>query len=301
LTSAVSIVIPTIGNRREQLELTLSRLHGDSTVLEVLVVDDRREPRGILFAGKQPLVRVILSGGVGPNPSRQAGLEAAIGEVVLFLDDDVVPSDQLATGHALHHRQPDRVVVGYMPVTLSSKCPEPLVSTLYRLEYERRVAGYELHPDTILSNLWGGNVSLTRAAALKLGIASTRFIGRRHEDQEFGIRCQRAGMVGVFDRKLLAAHRYERSVSEFLRDASAQGRERAQLQSLHPDAQWASLQLETRRSSDPHARPLILSAARSVGPVRAPAIAGLQIARRVLLRRGARFARQHTDPPERAA
>ncbi len=53
----------------------------------------------------------------GASAARQAGVEAASGEVVVLLDDDVVAEPGLVTGHARAHADRDGVVVvGYAPV-----------------------------------------------------------------------------------------------------------------------------------------------------------------------------------------
>jgi hypothetical protein len=155
---------------------------------------------------------------------------------VLLLDDDVRPQTGLAGGHAAHHVTPGLVVVGYMPVA-AAKAPDsaPVPDALYRQEYARRIADYERDPDTVLRHLWGGNISMRREDALRVGLVSTSFRGRRHEDRDLGLRCLEAGLTGVFDRSLAARHEYRRSDREFLEDARAQGAERVLLHHAHRD------------------------------------------------------------------
>ena len=52
---------------------------------------------------------------------------------------------------------------------------------------------------------------------------------RYHADREFGLRCQKAGIRGVFDRELLAHHRYRRTPEEYLRDCRRGGRGKKEL------------------------------------------------------------------------
>jgi len=235
--STVSVVIPTLRGG-DRLAPTIERLQRDASVGEIVLVDDRSDAMEPLLPAVPSLVRIVCTcGAVGPNRARQAGVERARGEIVLLLDDDVVPAEGLAARHATRHSKPGLVVVGYMPVPAPERPgAESLPRLLYRREYEKRVSGYERDPATILTHLWGGNMSLRRVDALRVGIANPGFVGRRHEDREFGIRCARAGLVGVFDRALGANHEYERSLEPFLADARVQGSELVALGRLHPEA-----------------------------------------------------------------
>jgi glycosyltransferase involved in cell wall biosynthesis len=232
----VSVVIPT---RRpwDEWSRSIPLLTSDPVVSEIIVVDDRAgnvECWSVRYADAR--VRVVRGGRAGPSAARQAGLEATAGDIVLLLDDDVIPSPGLATAHARRHRVPSLVVVGYMPVPdpPGSKT-EPVTRMLYRHEYAARIETYERDHTMILRHLWSGNVSMRREDAMRVGLASPTFRGRRHEDRELGLRCLAAGMAGVFDRSLLADHDYERSTEVFLEDARAQGAERVALHRLHAD------------------------------------------------------------------
>jgi hypothetical protein len=66
-------------------------------------------------------------------------------------------------------------------------------------------------------------------------VVSTSFTERYHEDLEFGIRCLKAGLVGVFDRSLLAEHAHSRSLEGALRDAENAGAGKVLVHRLHPD------------------------------------------------------------------
>jgi GT2 family glycosyltransferase len=93
-TSPTSIVIAT-RNRANDLARCLDalRLQRDAGAFEVIVVDDGSSP---------PLAEDALSGlphatllrgaGRGPATARNVGIRAARGSVVLFTDDDVIPS-----------------------------------------------------------------------------------------------------------------------------------------------------------------------------------------------------------------
>ena len=95
----ISIVIPTF-NRSDQLRQMLPTCLRQE-VAEILVVDDgSREPVAPLvreIAGGDARVRVVtLATNRGSPVARNAGVDAAAGEFVLFVDDDVLLSDGYA-------------------------------------------------------------------------------------------------------------------------------------------------------------------------------------------------------------
>jgi hypothetical protein len=208
----------------------------------VVVVDGSRD--GTIealeeIAATERRLKPVFIDNNGPAAARDAGCHRAGGDVILFIDDDVVPSPGLARAHALHHaRRSGILVVGYMPVELPPvRLPGSFARYLYAEEYELTCAQYETDPHTILTGLWGGNFSLTRMDCLRVGLHSSDFVRRYpgHEDRDFGIRCHKAGVVGVFDRSLRAEHRYSTTPARFLADAREQGAARLLVHELHSD------------------------------------------------------------------
>lgn len=189
--------------------------------------DSRLRPHAIEEAGKPAAVR--------------RGVEAAASEVVLILDDDVIPLPGLTAGHARHHAARDGlVVVGYMPVARRSPRRGGEFGTeLYHRAYERVCDEYEADPDLILKELWGGNVSLRREDALRVRFGGDREEGQaqiRHEDRTFGLGCAALGLGAIFDRSLVAEHRHRLSRRKFVENMRMSGRERWMLHHLHPEA-----------------------------------------------------------------
>jgi glycosyltransferase involved in cell wall biosynthesis len=240
VTPTVSVIVPTY-QRRQSLGAVIEPLLADSALHELLVAVDgstdgtaewleQRWPR-------DPRLSVLRLPNRGANAARQAGLEAATGEVVLFLDDDVVPRQDLVAGHARHHAAAaDVLVQGYTPNHWRHlRRSRRAIARIYRNAYERTCARYEREPDHILLGFWAGNFSLRTAACHAIGIANP-LLGRgaREEDREFGIRCFEAGLRGVFDRRLVGDHRYERDLTAFRRDCRASGRYRRMIHDLHP-------------------------------------------------------------------
>jgi glycosyltransferase involved in cell wall biosynthesis len=237
---SVSVVIPT-RNGAARLEACLEVLRGVEPIVEIVVVVDGPDPEAERVLERcrafDPRVVTIVVPPGGPAAARVVAVRNASGDVLLFLDDDIVASPGFVEGHARHHAQAAKVVVvGYTPVVAGPDQRRPTVAErLYAEEYERMCAHYELKPEEVLLSMWGG-FSVRRSDCVDIGLASPDFALRYHEDREFGLRCHKAGLVGVFDRGLYAEHRYSTDDASFSADAREQGAGRLLVHRLHEDA-----------------------------------------------------------------
>jgi glycosyltransferase involved in cell wall biosynthesis len=173
---------------------------------------------------------------VGQNGALDQGVSAARGDVVLLLDDDVLPTIPLATAHARRHApRDDLVVVGSMPVRVIEGRRADVATRIYARAYNGHCAALIRGDGPVLESLWFGNVSLRREHCLQVGVRSSAFPGSYHADRDFGYRLADAGLTGVFDESLRAVHLHARSAEAFLRDACHQGSGLRMLHQVHPE------------------------------------------------------------------
>jgi glycosyltransferase involved in cell wall biosynthesis len=238
---SISVVIPTF-NRREFLPATLAPLLAEPDALEVVVVVDGSQDGSYELlqdiAGENPRLRSLLIENRGMTEARLAGAAAARGEIVLLLDDDVRLEPGVVRGHALAHAaRTDLVVVGAMPVAGGPQSgPRDYPRAMYARDYERRCDRWTAEPESVLRTFWEGNVSLARDRLLALDPPEPPELGRvYHTDRDFGLRCQRAGLTGVFIGDLRGWHYFSRTPDQFVRDARDSGRGLWLLHQAHPD------------------------------------------------------------------
>lgn len=303
----VSVVVPTY-RRRDGLAVVLQPLLDDPATTEVVVVVDGSHDGSIELlrdlARTRPALVPVLTENQGPAAARQHGIDLSRGEVVLLVDDDVVAAPGLVTGHARHHAgAAGLVVLGYMPTRVPSPPGRDGWSTeLYAREYEAACRAYERDPADVLLRLWGGNLSVRRSDLARVPFLSPDFRGTYHEDSDFGVRCHRAGLRGVFDRSLASTHEHRRDMAQFRRDARRQGAGHHELLGLHGDllgagaaGPVASSRASRVAAAVQHPTVLPVAAALASGATTAlsrlglhrPAVTTARVVRRLELARGA--------------
>jgi hypothetical protein len=276
----VAVVIPTVN--RAALGESLAVLVTDDGVAEVVVVADRDVDGVRRVVGAMPRdrrVRVVEGPARGAGWARQWGVEHSTAPILVFLDDDVVPSRGLAAAHARRHGPRDLVVVGFMPVGDDARRASP-TARVYGNDYLAACEEIERDPTRVLGDLWAGNMSLRRESVERVPLADAALDVTCREDQVFGLRCARAGLTGVFDRSLLAEHRFERSVPEFLAAARMQAEELELLRRRFPEL--AEDDAGAARAGGMWARMLRVASHRPTGYVMRGAVGGAVRAARLV-------------------
>ncbi len=244
------MVVPTAADRAVT-EAALRAVLEDPATAEVIVVVAAADvaaaeggegvARLRCRAAREPRLRLLslddADGGIWRvQRARDAGVEAARGEVVLSLDDDVVLDPGVVSGHAAAHREADDLVVlGYMPVATHQRWPRGNATVrFYAKTYELHCRHYEEDPREVLTTLWGGNFSVCRERWLAAA-RRPRTSAWGHDDQEIGLLFLREGMRGRFDRALSGKHYYERSPAAFVVRAEKSAIGQAELRAANPD------------------------------------------------------------------
>jgi glycosyltransferase involved in cell wall biosynthesis len=235
----LSVVAPTY-KRRDALPGFVEPLLREPGLHELVMAVDGSGDGSVEWlrerAASDPRLKVLDLPNRGAGATRQAGVEAATGDIVLLMDDDVIAEPGLVLGHLRHHVGSEHtLVLGYMPNEWESLPPGRRgIGRIYRRAYEGHVARFRTDQDFVLHGLWGGNFSLPREDFLAVGIEKLA-VKRGQDDREFGIRCLKAGIKGRFDPSLRARHLYDRSFAAFRRDCRIQGESRVLIHEYHDD------------------------------------------------------------------
>lgn len=237
------MVVATVG-RPERLAVLVDAVLADPAASELVVVVDGPDRLSLAVLESLAVTRVRLHAFTVPRQGQlgalMAGVREATGDVVVLLDDDVLPARGTIGGHLAAHRHRAAegdpvVVVGPMPVMAVRSGRPSVATTLYAAEYAAHLRALERGEHDVLDVLWTGNLSMRRVDCLRVGLASPTFTAHYHADQDLGFRLRRAGLSGRYEPALLAAHLHERTDAQFLADARRQGEGRAALHRAHPD------------------------------------------------------------------
>lgn len=228
----VSVVIPTY-NRCAQLmrvidalrEQTFPMAHFETVVVSDGSTDGTNE---YLQTVETPFCLVhVVQENAGVAAARNAGVEHASGELILFIDDDVVPTPSLLAEHVETHRRhagaDERTLVVMGPMlTPADFALLPWVDweqSMLMKQYDDMAEG---RWEPTARQFYTGNASLPRADILAVGGFDTTF--RRAEDVELAYRLAERGARFLFNGGAVGYHYASRTFASWLRTPYAYGR-----------------------------------------------------------------------------
>ena len=203
----ISVVIPTY-NRGSILSDTLRMvLRQDYDDYEIIVVDQSPkcspEVEEVIAAVPEKIRYLRLH---VPNlpAARNAGVRAATGDIIAFIDDDVEIGPEYLKTHVRHYE--DHLVGGVTGVTLSplnTRTDDQIQATLRAFEARLVLGNGRAH----LSWMVGCNSSYRKGAIVAAGMSDERFSGGAcAEDADLSVRVRHLGYVLLFDPDIHLVH-----------------------------------------------------------------------------------------------
>lgn len=200
-TPRISVIIPTYNAARTLGDTLRSVLASEYPDFEVIVVDDGSKDASAEIAGGFPCKLVRLPHNVGASRAKNAGAEAAGGDIVFFTDSDcVVQPDAL---RLIAENLADPAVTGVVGL-LDTKLRFADFPSQYKnlwmhytyLRLPRRVGVF-----------YTSAAAARRAAFAELGGFDPNYSGASiTEDMDLGQRFLTAGHVLVSEKRLLVEH-----------------------------------------------------------------------------------------------
>ncbi|MBD1862785.1 glycosyltransferase [Trichocoleus desertorum GB2-A4] len=204
-----SVVIPTY-NRKSILEKCLRALEhqhltADSEVTgyEVVLVDDGSTDGTVDWirtsAAEFPHVRLFGQNHQGPSAARNLGVQQAIGDTIIFIDSDLVVTEQFLQAHADGLEQGQRS----LPAPATPNEPPRLFTygrVINTCNFEQPTSEPYKVTDFSAAYFATGNVAIARYWLEKAGLFDTQFQLYGWEDLELGVRLKQLGL------KLIKCH-----------------------------------------------------------------------------------------------
>jgi GT2 family glycosyltransferase len=232
----LSIIVPT-RDRPDRVAELLRRLAAiaDEATFELLIVDGSmdQETEAAVASARDGVggSLVYLREPDLPSPAaRNVALEAAHASVCLFLNDDCWPLPGLLAHHAAFHRSRPEHAAAMIGRTIPFWPYEPT-------PFERwlETSGYRHRYDSIADAENAGwrhfltfNASAKTALLREVGGLDERFV-MGFEDNELGLRLERAGMRLQYDPEALVEHYHPTSLADTLRQYRRYGHGRRRL------------------------------------------------------------------------
>ena len=211
---AISVIMP-VYNARRFLEASLPPLlamQARGELHEVIVADDGATDGSAEFA-RGLGARVIASGGrLGPGGARNVAAKDATGDVLWFVDADVVVHDDSAQFVRAAFRRPGVVAV------FGSYDDHPPARN-FASQYKNLVHHhYHQHADPNAATFWSGCGAVRKEAFIAAGgFDAEAYPVPSIEDIDLGYRLRRSGGLIRLDRHLLSTHLKVWSVGSLVR------------------------------------------------------------------------------------
>ncbi|HEY6102774.1 MAG TPA: glycosyltransferase, partial [bacterium] len=242
----VSVVLPCF-NAESTLTRALDALFVQNLpegMFEIVIVDDGSTDgtAGAAHAARGPVpVRVVSQPNRGLAAARNAGVAAAGGEVLLFLDPDVWAERGLVAAHLRHYRNGEK----FLAVQGRTSPDQATLSSLFmRTSNMMPDLTIRRREDLAPFHVAGRNLSVTREGFTAAGGFDEKFATYGWEDIEFAVRFKQRGGRIILEPEARGLHHHPLSVEHAARRQYHAGRGAVYFWSKHGRATRLGLQLE---------------------------------------------------------
>lgn len=183
----ISVVIPTY-NRRAILEkalLALGKQDMSPDRYEVILIDDGStdDTEDMVKSRTWPYrLHYEKTRRNGPAAARNLGIKRARGDLIVFIDSDIVVNEVFLSAHLKAHTAPN--LIGHGPVIHTDNLDDPTAAEMKITDISRAFFAT-------------GNASIRREHLIAAGLFDEEFVEYGWEDLELGLRLRERGLKAV--------------------------------------------------------------------------------------------------------
>ena len=225
-----SIVVPTFNGKSRQLEECLLALKHQKTrhAFEIIVVDDGSTDQTHELVNRLCEIQRFQQCRQGPAAARNLGIRKALGEIVLFIDDDCIPEPDWL--EAMLQPFSDNSVVGVKGIYLSQQ--NELIAQFVQLEYEEKYDRMETFEKIDLVDTY--SAAFRKEVLIREGGFDVSYRVPSVEDRELSLRLIEKGYKLVFQPAAKVWHAHPKTISEYFLKKFKNGYWAAQLLKNYP-------------------------------------------------------------------
>jgi len=254
LSISVTVVIPA-WNASRTISMCLDSI-GKQTVspCEIIVVDDGSSDETTEVAGRYNLEILNTGGRKGPAAARNMGAVAAKGDILLFLDSDVVVPPNLVERISTHFSDESvwAVQTLYTPV-----CPATNPVSRYQNYYYYHSLSRIPQGNTATFATWCSAIRKNRF--LEIGGFNVRIPEPTVEDEELGYTVVEKGGVIILDKTLQVTHLASYNLAQFTKRRLRMARAQAKSGWRQVKSRLLARYINVHESGTHHSRWVVLS------------------------------------------
>lgn len=237
----LSVIIPTF-NRLEKLKgalRSLQRQTRPSESFEIIVVDDGSTDETLEWLTKAvedvPNLRVLTQQHAGPAAARNLAANVALGDILLFIGDDVTASEHLVETHLGVFERMGHNLAVQGGLQLAASVPR---TRFVRYLAEKSAAQFQLNdarPSGALPPgvFYTSNCSVPKKLLQESGGFPTDVV--YYDDTYIGWKLQKIGASIIYEPHAEAFHDHTQTLDEFLIRQKQAGKDAAVLSARHPE------------------------------------------------------------------
>ncbi len=207
----VTAVIPTLNRPQAIVDIVNDFLGQDYAGLDVVVVDQTAAVNQELenIARLEPRLKILRTDILGTCHARNMGVAAAIGEIVVFTDDDCrLPAKSFLQAHVANYDDPKVGGVGGRVIDKNTTLNREQSGPVCTVTKTGRIFGNALSlVRQDINAPRGGNMSYRREIIPQVGGFDEQFRGNAmREETDFSLRVVKAGWRIIYDPTAEAIH-----------------------------------------------------------------------------------------------